>query len=261
LWDFVREALPGEVSTYYEKFESASGMFTASRILPYFNDNQANLANEALYNGDAEYKYIDTFREGYYDHLNTNEKGEPTFIEPGKGSRLYAAQGDRSLDRQYFVTNRINFLRGKYQSDNYKTTDRIEFRMYVPTGYGEDTEAANEKVRKSIAEIPPNKEFNLTALGPGFAGVRFGQNGTIVNYQFTNDNLTATVTSDQDPADLESYILGLNNLKDIGDLSNKYLKTFTVKNRNKLDRIILGNDFKDYFNPYWGKTGGAEVDV
>jgi hypothetical protein len=91
LWNFVRDAIPGEVVSLYGDFESASSMFTASTILPYFNNNQANLANEALYNGDAEYKYIDTFRDGYYDHLNTDAEGNPTFIEPGKGSRLYAA--------------------------------------------------------------------------------------------------------------------------------------------------------------------------
>lgn len=261
LWNFVRDALPGEVTDYYGKFESASAMFTASTILPYFNNNQANLANEALFNGDAEYKYIDTFRNGYYDHLNTDAQGNPTYIEPGKGSRLYAAQGDRSLDRQYFVTNRVNFLRGKYQSSNYQSGDRIEFRCYVPTGSGEDTEEENQRVSASINAVPFNKVFSLTALGPGFAGVRFGQNGQIANYQFTNTNRFATVSSDQNPNDLESYVLGLNVLSDVGDLSDKYLATFTIKSSNKLKRIILGNDHKDYYNPYWKKKKGSEIEV
>lgn len=261
LWNFVRDALPGEVTEYYGKFESASAMFTASTILPYFNLNQANLANEALYNGDAEYKYIDTFRKGYYDHLNTDAQGNPTFIEPGKGSRLYAAQGDRSMDRQYFVSNRVNFLRGKYQSLNYQSGDRIEFRCYVPTGTGEDTPEENAMVAASINAVPFNKEFELTALGPGFAGVRFGQNGQISNYQFTNINRKAYITSDQNPNDLESYILGLNVLSDVGDLSDKYLATFTIKSQNKLKRIILGNDHKDYYNPYWKKKKGSEIEV
>ena len=261
LWNFVRDALPGEVTEYYGKFESASSMFTASTILPYFNMNQANLANEALFNGDAEYKYIDTFRKGYYDHLNTDAQGNPTYIEPGKGSRLYAAQGDRSMDRQYFVSNRVNFLRGKYQSSNYQSGDRIEFRCYVPTGMGEDTPEENAKVAASIAAVPFNKKFTLSALGPGFAGVRFGQNGQISNYQFTNVNRIAEITSDQNPNDLESYILGLNVLADVGDLSDKYLATFTIKSQNKLKRIILGNDHKNYYNPYWKKKKGSEIEV
>lgn len=256
LWNFVRDALSGEIATYYDKFESSAAMFTAPTILPYFNDNQANLANEALYNGDADYKYIETFRKGYTNHLT----GE--VVEPGKGTRLYAAQGNRSLDREYFITNRVNFLRAKYQSNNYQSGDRVEFRMYVPTGSSGDTQEERDKIAASIAKVPPNKVFDLTALGYGFAGVKFGQNGRVVNHQFKiGEPLTVALTSDQDPADLESYILGLNNLADIGDLSNKYLKSFIIKSSNKLKRIILGNDFKDYFNPYWGKTGGADIDV
>jgi hypothetical protein len=53
--------------------------------LPYFNKNQASMANETFYNEDAIYKYITPFRTGYQDHLN--EK----YIEPGTGERLYAA--------------------------------------------------------------------------------------------------------------------------------------------------------------------------
>jgi hypothetical protein len=73
--------------------------------------------------------------------------------------------------------------------------------------------------------------------------------------------LEADVTVDQNPNDLESYVLGLNNLTDIGDLSDKYLATCTIKTPNKLKRIILGNDFKDYYNPYWKKKKDSEVDV
>ena len=54
-------------------------------------------SNEAFYNGDASYKYIRPFREGYKDHLND------TMIAPGTAPYLYAAQGNRSLDREYFL--------------------------------------------------------------------------------------------------------------------------------------------------------------
>lgn len=260
LWELVRDSLPGEIAEYYGKFESASAMFTASTILPYFNNNQANLANEALYNGDAEYKYIDTFREGYYDHLNTDAQGNPTFIEPGKGTRLYAAQGDRSLDRQYFVTNRVNFLRGKYQSSNYQSSDRIEFRCYNPDGKGQINASERDRIEKSKKEVPFSAAFNLTALGPGFAGIQIGRNGTIHNHQFTLVNRVVTIEPDQDPDDTEAYILGLNNLGDVGDLSNKYMGGFELKYPNKLKRIILGNDNKDYYNPYW-RLKKSTIDV
>jgi len=39
LWNFVRDALPGEVADGYSNFESKSSMFTTPTILPYFNNN------------------------------------------------------------------------------------------------------------------------------------------------------------------------------------------------------------------------------
>jgi hypothetical protein len=85
------------------------------------------MANETFYNEDAFYKYIDTFRNGYTDHLHDK------YIEPGTGSRLYAAQGNRAMMREFFIENRIRYLRGKYLSTNYQEGDRIEFRLTYPT--------------------------------------------------------------------------------------------------------------------------------
>jgi hypothetical protein len=84
------------------------------------------MANETFYNEDAFYKYIDTFRNGYQDHLNDK------YIAPGTGERLYAAQGSRSMMREYFIENRIKYLRGKYSSTGYQSGDRIEFRINYP---------------------------------------------------------------------------------------------------------------------------------
>jgi hypothetical protein len=126
LWNFVRDALVDDLAPWYSELEGA--LLTSDNILPYFNKNQANMANEAFYNGDAVYKYTGPAREGYYDYLNGK------VIAPGAAPFLYAAQGDRSLMREWFLTNRIKFLRGKYNSSNYQSGDRIEFRWYYPTG-------------------------------------------------------------------------------------------------------------------------------
>jgi hypothetical protein len=71
------------------------------------------MANESFYNEDAIYKYITPFRVGYKDDLNNKE------IAPGTGERLYAAQGDRSMMREYFVESRLRYLRGKRSSTGY----------------------------------------------------------------------------------------------------------------------------------------------
>jgi len=65
-------------------------MLTSGKLLPYFSDNQAELANEAFYNGDAKYKYIDKFRSGYIDY--SKEPGEEGYkVAAGTAPYLYAA--------------------------------------------------------------------------------------------------------------------------------------------------------------------------
>jgi hypothetical protein len=84
------------------------------------------MANEAFYNGDATYKYLDPARQGYYDGLNGKD------IAPGDAPYLYAAQGDRSLARENFIINRIKFLQGKHSSSLFLNSDQIEFRWNYP---------------------------------------------------------------------------------------------------------------------------------
>ena len=70
------------MSIHFSRLEGSK--LHAPDIIPYFNDNQANLANQAFYNGDAAYKYVKPAREGYTDLLNGQE------IAPGAAPYLYA---------------------------------------------------------------------------------------------------------------------------------------------------------------------------
>ena len=246
LWNFVRDALPQEIAQFYSRAEQANGILTKNGILPFFNSNQANMANETFYNEDAFYKYIDTFRNGYTDHLNDK------YIAPGTGERLYAAQGSRSMMREYFIENRIKYLRGKYSSTGYQSGDRIEFRINYPKdGEGKDEEE-KAKFRASIAAVPPSGDFNFTSLKTGFAGVKIGQNGVPINRRFVNEE-DITISADTSGANgTEAYLLGISNLSSIGDVSNKYLQNLIVgASDNRLKSLIMGNHHKDYYNPYW----------
>jgi hypothetical protein len=82
LWHLVRDSLPKELTIAYSALEKAG--LHAPLILPYFNQNQSTMANEAFYNGDADYKYIIPARYGYEDLLHG------TTIAPGAAPYLYA---------------------------------------------------------------------------------------------------------------------------------------------------------------------------
>jgi hypothetical protein len=165
LWNFVRDALLDDLIPWYTELETAT--LSAAKVLPYFNNNQANLANEAFYNGDAKYKYTDPARNGYHDDLYDKD------IAPGDGPYLYAAQGDRSLMREWFVTNRFKFLRGKYASGQFKGGDRIEYRWYYPSGNEDEFKVGIDGLdhSASIAAVPPSDSFTLSSLKTGFAGI------------------------------------------------------------------------------------------
>lgn len=244
LWNFVRDALQSELKIWYSNLEGAS--LKADAILPYFNNNQANMANEAFYNGDAHYKYVTPAREGYEDHLN--EK----YIEPGVGPFLYALQGDRSLMREWFLTNRIKFLKGKYNSNSYQNGDRVEFRWYYPSGNEDEFTANGVSHGASITAVPPSGNFNFTSLKTGYAGVKLGANGNTYNERFDGEETKSIDLSEAKNANgTEAYLLGISNLTDLGDLSNKYMQKFIISSDDcRLKTLTLGNPHKDYFNPY-----------
>jgi hypothetical protein len=191
LWNFVRDNLQDELKTWYTKLEESR--LHENNILPYFNANQANMANEAFYNGDAKYKYINPAREGYTDHLNDK------FIEPGAGPYLYAAQGDRSLSREWFMTNRMKFLRGKYNSAKFKAGDRIEYRWYYPKGTEDEfvNAADGQNHSESINAVPPNVEFELTSMKTSYAGVMVGANASTVHIERFNNEEEKTIRAEE----------------------------------------------------------------
>lgn len=301
LWVFVREALESEVARFHSQLEQNGAMLTTSGILPYFNANQANMANETFYNEDAIYKYINPFRTGYRDDLNEED------IAPGASDKLYAAQGDRSMMREYFISNRTRYLRGRYVTSAYQGGDRIEFRVQTPSNpfsysyykYVSDSwelvndcsyEDANYKIAvllngesdnilldsidnpqqnqivcilrcnddneetllvgKSNIAVPGSRDFNLTSLSRGYLGVKVGQNG-VPTVQYFDEKESKTISVDSSSANgTEAYILGLSNITDLGDLSNKYLQNFVIKTGDpRLERLVLGNHHKDYYNP------------
>lgn len=261
LWTLFRESLSSEIQSAYNNFEK-TGMWYAKNLLTYFNTQQADVANEAFYNGDASYKYITPFREGYIDNLHDN-----AIIAPGSSDYLYAAQGNRSLDREYFLKNRMNFLQGKYASDAFTSGDssRIIFRVSVPKMLDPDEKDISStereirlKTNASIQEggVPSSGKFDFTSVKVGYAGVKIGANVDTIIKKF---NGIETINVDTDLASAggtEGYIVGFNILSSFGDLSDKYIGKFIMPTSTdgdnlKLTHLKLGNDYKYYYNANW----------
>ena len=122
LWNNFRDGFPDKIRSTYQEMQTAG--LTYSKLLSNYNDNQADATNENIYNADAKYKYIRPFSESYI-----GAEGET--VLPGTKDFLYAAQGSRSMHREWWLQNRINYFNGKYLSDEYKN-DKYEMRLYTP---------------------------------------------------------------------------------------------------------------------------------
>lgn len=240
LWKFVRDGLSADIGAYYRKAETQNAL-RKEAILPCFNNNQANLANETFYNEDANYKYIDPYLAGH------------------DGSRLFPAQGDRSLDREFFITNRLKYLSGKYNSTDYQEKDRFLYRLTSPTYTENPTTDRERLLNASILAVPPTDKFFLTSAKTCYGGVKVGTS-------FARKKFVGAVTEElQVPAGgangTEVYVTGISSMTSIGDLSDKYpygislngMKDSTIK------QLILGNHHRDYYNPYWENEDAMDV--
>lgn len=260
LWNFVRDALSTELTKEFSLLES-SGIhpFTADTILPYFNQNQSDVANEMIYNEDAEYKYTRPYRTGW-----TNDKTGDQ-ISAGSANYLYAEQGNRSMAREYFVNNRVKYLRGKRKSDNFKNSDRIKFRVtnFDKPAEGESFTSEMEKIYASIAEVPSNGEYTIEAFKPGYIGIKMGANLDPVVKKYTNTTTTNNFSIDSSLATgTECQLLGMSNVSDLGDLSDKYIYNFIAEindGDNRLKKLKLGNHFQHYYNPMWKNDDGLSL--
>ena len=233
LWKLVRDSLPEVVSETYKNFEEKNA-FRKEYLLPCFNLNQANMANETFYNEDAEYKYIGPYLRGE------------------SGSRIDPAQGNRSLDREFFIENRLRFLAGKYVSEDHTEKDRFFFRLTYPKHIDDPKNEEEEKHNLSIQHVQPNGTFVLKSAKTCYGGVKVG---TVASQQMKFiDEDEHEITLDTSSANgTEVYITGVSSMSDIGDLSTKYPYGVDVNGmRNSaIKKIKLGNNNRYYYNKYF----------
>lgn len=250
LWNFVRDALGEELNKHYSTMEQK--LLSPGNVLNFFSTNQANLANEAFYNADAQYKYVRPFKEGYTD--DSKKPGDIGYqVDPGKAKFMYAAQGSRDTMRRNFVIDRLKFLSGKYQTTNFKTSDRIDFRFNAPSASTPD-----EDLRDSISVVPASSSLRFEGVKVGYAAYMIGANASSIAKSRVEPDSIATIIADGSGAGgTEAYILGVSNLSDMGDLSNKYLQKFVVSSDQeiRLKKLQLGSPYEKYDNIYWGNEG------
>lgn len=216
LWNNFQSAYADEIKALYQSLRNDDKL-SYETVLKWL-DYTTEMFSKALYNVDAENKYIGPLEED----------NDATY--------LYCAQGDRREHLKWWLDNRFKYLDSKYYGKDY-ANDYISMRIYSP---GANT---------STSVVPFDGSFTLKSFIAQYLGVRYGANGTL--YQTRADAETSTTisaTSGTDLNDKETYVYGASRIKDLGDLSNKYVGTLDVSKASKLTELKVGNSKTNYSN-------------
>lgn len=172
---------------------------------------------------------------------------------------LYALQGDRSLSRRQFLSNRItyidswlnvgNFARGgaqrlwgRVQANNSNISDHWYDPEHGPY-WTDSTETV--KTREFDAEywmtVTPVHDSYVTFGGDNENWPSKKFSGTPL--KFNIDSIEAGFRGSNNYKEQLLYVYGIDQMKDLGDLSKMYWTEFKIEgDANKLTRLKLGHD-------------------
>ena len=230
-------------------------------------------------NLDEYWKYISITNaagDGYQ-----NQDGDKAI--DGDGTYFYALQGDRSLSRQQFLMNRINFYDsfqgwGEYARagtsiqgriiandinqtsdkyiDNNTTTlpDGFVYSPYYVMENGTEKKDADGNPIKTnyldadlAVKIIPYQRQYVTIGGDNSSMEPQLYKGDKAVYMQLPGNMPIGRRSGAKYGEQLFYIYGASFLQDIGDMSTLYWREFRALGASRLQRLLLGSEYPGYF--------------
>ena len=247
LWCNFREAFYGEIKQMFNDMKTA-GM-TYANLVKWYNDRQADAFQMVHINKDSKYKYIDPLTqasallsEDDYNAGNTETVSMDTY------DGTNAAQGTRSLHRDFWLNHRFTYLSSKYP-DTYNTSSAdIAYRAY-----------AGSIVEGQASTVPADYGYTFTSTNIQYADYSYAQDAAatpvrlLPNVPTRGEPLPNITTINQ-----EFYLFNLGDIYDIGDLSTKYIGDFVINRPIRLTKLKFGNDDPGYNNSHlaegWNKV-------
>ena len=233
------------------------------------------------FNLDEFYKYITITNSrtggGYQDRYGG------TGID--NGTYFYALQGDRSLSRQQFLTNRLNYIDSWLNQGNYERGGTNIIRGRVAANSPSNTSdkwidiGGNKGTEPTLQESPYWTDATETQKTHLFDGEYWLDMEPVRNSYVTVGTDTANFpslkyTNLEGPVrfktpDLENgvrrsggyheqlyYIYGLDQMKSLGDMSRLYWTEFNIEgSATKMTDLLLGYDGLDENNNNYANNG------
>lgn len=188
-WNNLRDAFFADIKKQYQELRSNKNLpFSYSEIISRFENHQS-IWNEAIFNDDSYYKYIEPFTYGYYNSDN----------ELIRADNLAMCQGSKSEQRKWWLYNRFRYLDSKYETGT-SASSVITFRAYNRVSMDEDI------------------SFKITPYADIYARAKIGSySGSTRAARGEESSVNISMTGDVN--DLETYIYSADQIKDIGDIS------------------------------------------
>jgi hypothetical protein len=213
LWTNFRQAFADEIKETYQQLRN-DGKLTYDKIIEYFVTNGSDKWSAAIYNEDADYKYISMLR-------NDND-----------ASNLYQVRGTGEAHLKYFIQNRLNYLDSKWYASDY-ADNYVTLRIYTPSEW---------------AGIEPNANVTVTPFSNMYAGVRYKANGTLEQKRVEANEVTTFEAPNETFNDTETAIYGASEISSLGDLSPLYCGTVNVSKASRLINLKIGDATEGYVN-------------
>lgn len=239
-------------------------------------------------NLDEYYKYITitnnkSYQNGVTGHISSDSKGTWTYDQ--NGTYFYALQGDRSLSRQQFLANRLDYLDSWLNQGNYARGGMNRIAGRIAANNSSKTsdiwiETDDNPYYQDAAETIKSHEFdaeywvNLTPTHSSY--VTLGDDNEAypsVKYdginpvKFKINSIENGVRKSNNYPEQLLYIYGLSNMADLGDMSNLYWQEFRIEgDATHLTKLKLGYDglmtYKDaegHYQTYCDEQGTVDI--
>lgn len=261
-------------------FTSVEVVETAYTCAPSFSNSHSmeGLRPLLAMNLDEHYKYISITnpKVGYLGSGTT-----PELLKDTSDTYFYALQGDRSMSREQFLTNRFNYIDSWLAVGNYKRGGQNRIRSRVSANSSTNTSdkwiegtaingdsglITNEPYYKAdgskthmfdgeywISMTPVRRMYVTVGTDTAnFDSLKY--TGTPV--RFETKDLENGVRKSGNYREQLYYIYGLDQMKSLGDLSKLYFQEFELSgNATKITDLKLGYDGVDENGNHYKNSG------
>ena len=251
-WNNFRICFPQKIQEVYSTLRSNKKL-TYSAIINQFVTLGSDKWSAAIYNADADYKYVSMARESI-EHKD-EEGNAVTGLDT---SNLYQVRGRGDHHLKYFIDNRIKYCDGKWYAGDYPD-NYIFLRIYTPTikDLTDDmsaeqkaaAEESNSRIQASLDVVPANPNITVTPFSNMYAGVRY-KSGTLQQQRLEAGTPYTFSPLDKDETfgDTETAIYGASELSSLGDLSGLYCGVISLGKASKLTELKIGSANPAYHN-------------